>query len=46
MFAYGLYAVMAALSFLFVATMIPETKGRELEDMSDAAHTRAPRVTG
>lgn len=34
--AYGLYAAMAALSFVFVFTMIPETKGRALEEMSDS----------
>ncbi|NLI85192.1 MAG: sugar porter family MFS transporter [Propionibacterium sp.] len=33
--AYGLYAAFAALSFLFVAKFVPETKGRELEDMTD-----------
>ena len=33
--AYGLYAAMAVLSFLFVLTMIPETKGRTLEEMTD-----------
>ena len=33
--AYGLYAAMAVLSFLFVLTMIPETKGRALEQMTD-----------
>ena len=33
--AYGLYAAMAVLSFLFVLTMIPETKGRTLEQMTD-----------
>ncbi|MGH3797120.1 MAG: sugar porter family MFS transporter [Pseudonocardiaceae bacterium] len=32
-FAYGLYAVFAALSFGFVFTAVRETKGRELEDM-------------
>jgi SP family sugar:H+ symporter-like MFS transporter len=30
---YGLYAGFAALSFLFVQARVPETKGRELEDM-------------
>ena len=33
--AYGLYATMAALSFFFVYFKIPETKGRELEDMDE-----------
>ena len=32
-FAYGLYATFALLSLLFVARWVPETKGRELEDM-------------
>jgi len=32
-FAYGLYAVFAALSFVFVWSAVRETKGRELEDM-------------
>lgn len=31
--AYGLYAGFAALSFLFVLRWVPETRGRELEDM-------------
>ena len=34
--AYGLYAVFALLSLLFVAKFVPETKGKTLEDM-DAA---------
>ncbi|ADD44128.1 sugar porter family MFS transporter [Stackebrandtia nassauensis] len=34
--AYGLYAGMAALSFVFVARAVRETKGRELEDMDRA----------
>ncbi|WFP15721.1 sugar porter family MFS transporter [Citricoccus muralis] len=42
-FAYGLYAVMALLSFLFVWKFVPETKGRELEDMTDEAFKRAVR---
>ncbi|MGB7799369.1 MAG: sugar porter family MFS transporter [Pseudonocardiaceae bacterium] len=33
-FAYGLYAVFAALSFGFVLKAVKETKGRELEDMT------------
>ncbi|UFU07428.1 sugar porter family MFS transporter [Ruania halotolerans] len=35
-FAYGFYATFALLSFFFVLTKVPETKGRELEDMSDS----------
>ena len=31
--AYGLYTIFAALSFVFVAMAIKETKGKELEDM-------------
>ncbi|MCP2340880.1 sugar porter family MFS transporter [Actinomadura rupiterrae] len=31
--AYGLYTAFAALAFVFVWRMVPETKGRELEDM-------------
>jgi len=31
--AYGLYAAMALLSFIFVARAVTETRGRELEDM-------------
>ena len=31
--AYGLYAVCAALSILFVVKMVHETRGIELEDM-------------
>jgi len=38
--AYGLYAFFAALSLVFVLWQVPETKGRELEDMSDDARKR------
>ncbi|XVQ07993.1 sugar porter family MFS transporter [Spirillospora sp. CA-255316] len=31
--AYGIYTVFAALAFVFVIRAVPETKGRELEDM-------------
>lgn len=31
--AYGVYTFFAALAFLFVVRLAPETKGRELEDM-------------
>ncbi|HIW98840.1 MAG TPA: sugar porter family MFS transporter [Candidatus Nesterenkonia stercoripullorum] len=34
-FAYGFYAVSALISLVFVALWVPETKGRELEDMGD-----------
>lgn len=33
-FAYGFYTTCALLSFLFVAKFVPETKGRQLEDMA------------
>ena len=36
-FAYGFYAVFALLSFLFVFLRVPETKGKELEEMEDLA---------
>lgn len=32
-FAYGFYTAFAALSFFFVLRFVPETKGRQLEDM-------------
>ncbi len=32
-FAYGFYTTFALLSFFFVLKFVPETKGRELEDM-------------
>jgi sugar porter (SP) family MFS transporter len=35
-FAYGIYALMAGLSFFFVLRRVRETKGVELEDMTDA----------
>ena len=41
-FAYGLYALMALLSFVFVLKYVAETKGRTLEQMSDAVEV-APR---
>jgi sugar porter (SP) family MFS transporter len=33
-FAYGFYTLFALLSLLFVAKFVPETKGRQLEDMT------------
>ncbi|MBO0686325.1 MAG: sugar porter family MFS transporter, partial [Candidatus Dormibacteraeota bacterium] len=35
-YAYGIYALAAALSFLFVVSFIRETRGRELETMTGA----------
>lgn len=43
-FAYGFYAASALLSMFFVLKWVPETKGRELEDMSDAAYEKTPRA--
>ena len=40
-FAYGLYAVIALLSLVFVLKAVRETKGRELEEMDDDAPSRA-----
>jgi SP family sugar:H+ symporter-like MFS transporter len=31
--AYGLYTVFALLSLMFVWKFVPETKGKQLEDM-------------
>ncbi|MBM9467425.1 sugar porter family MFS transporter [Nakamurella leprariae] len=41
--AYGLYAAFALLSFFFVLAKIPETKGKELEDMTLDTHVRTPK---
>jgi hypothetical protein len=38
---YLMYAAFAALSFFFVLTKVPETKGMELEDMVEQSRTRA-----
>jgi MFS transporter, SP family, sugar:H+ symporter len=43
-FAYGLYATFAALSFVFVLTKVSETKGRELEEMTDEVRQRKQRT--
>ena len=41
-FAYGLYALMAVLSFVFVWRWVEETKGKHLEDMhNEAVHHEA-----
>lgn len=39
--AYGLYTLFSVLAFLFVIRAVPETKGRELEDMDKLAGPRA-----
>ncbi|WP_141576393.1 sugar porter family MFS transporter [Actinomadura sp. WMMA1423] len=39
--AYGLYTLFSVLAFLFVFRAVPETKGRELEDMDDLGAPRA-----
>jgi sugar porter (SP) family MFS transporter len=38
---YLMYAAFAALSFFFVLSKVPETKGMELEDMGDESRTGA-----
>ena len=43
--AYGLYTVLALLSFFFVLRAVPETKGRELEDMDDLKVERRQRAS-
>ena len=40
-FAYGAYAAVALISLIFVIRWVPETKGRELEDMQHQTHRRA-----
>lgn len=45
-FAYGLYAAFALISFIFVFTQVPETKGRELEDMDSLELGRKRRDRG
>lgn len=39
---YMLYAIFAALSFVFVFWKVEETKGKELEDMAEEAYHRQP----
>ncbi|CAL5093362.1 unnamed protein product [Urochloa decumbens] len=38
--AFYLYAAIAAASFVFVYTCLPETRGRSLEDMEELFHTK------
>ncbi|PRY13869.1 SP family xylose:H+ symportor-like MFS transporter [Pontibacter ummariensis] len=45
-FTYGFYGVMSVLSFLFVWKMIPETKGRSLEDMEELWRKKANLTPG
>mgnify|MGYP000789885143 FL=1 len=40
-FAYGLYGVICVLAALFVWKMVPETKGKTLEDMTRLWEKRA-----
>nr|WP_274637984.1 sugar porter family MFS transporter [Microbacterium bovistercoris] len=42
---YGMYALFAALSFVFVAWRIPETKGMELEQ-TETLFVRTPKTAG
>ena len=39
--AYGLYTLFSVLAFVFVLRAVPETKGRELEDMDQLAAPRS-----
>jgi MFS transporter, SP family, sugar:H+ symporter len=41
-YAYGLYALAAVLSFVFVWTLIKETRGRELETMTETMGAELP----
>lgn len=41
-YAYGLYAVAAVLSFFFVLALIRETRGRELETMTESMRQPKP----
>ncbi|TLP77151.1 sugar porter family MFS transporter [Nesterenkonia sphaerica] len=39
-FAYGFYGVSALASLFFVLKYVPETKGREIEEMQERAHSK------
>jgi len=41
---YGAFALFAALSFWFVAALLPEVKGLELEDKSKLSHVHRDRA--
>ncbi|WP_162053471.1 D-xylose transporter XylE [Pontibacter pamirensis] len=43
-FTYGFYGLMSLLSFLFVWKMIPETKGKSLEEMEELWRDKSNRV--
>ena len=43
--AYGIYAAFALLSFIFVRSLITETKGQELEDMPEEIRLGTPKRT-
>ncbi len=45
-FAYGMYAVFAVLSLLFVLTRVPETKGTKLEDAEQLRRPERRRGAG
>jgi MFS transporter, SP family, sugar:H+ symporter len=45
-YAYGLYTLAALLSFIFVLTLVRETKGRELETMDDLRKREQPAAGG
>ena len=40
-FSYGFYAISALISLFFVLKFVPETKGREIEDMKEQAFSRS-----
>ena len=42
-FAYGFYAFFAVVSFFFVLFTVPETKGKELEEMTEGGESVRPK---